>query len=56
MFSKYLLACNLIISLDCCIMRIGKLALCGQDVRKAGYEFVEAINVDPTHFGAYKCT
>ena len=34
---------------------VGKLALSGQDIRKAGFEFVEAINADPTHFGAYKC-
>jgi len=38
-----------------CVLVIGKIALSGQDVKKAGFEFVEAINVDPTHFGAYKC-
>ena len=27
----------------------------GQDTRKASVEFVEAIQADPTHFGAYKC-
>ena len=34
---------------------IGKVAMMGQDTRKACVEFVEAIHADPTHFGAYKC-
>ena len=37
------------------IIHTGKVAMMGQDTRKACVEFVETIQADPTHFGAYKC-